>query len=270
MAELYNKPLYLLDVPCRSDERAVRYVASQLEQIAAALESQTGLSLSRERIEQTFSNVNEARSYQLEVNGLRKTDPTLLSGDEALGYVYLLFLGSGHQQTAEIWQTLAEELRKEKEAKSGEKEFGGEDSVRLIWLHLRPYHSSDLINYLERELEARIVMEEMNYVYWPPLNADKPFESLARKVLANPGLGPLERRLSSIEEMVSDYKADGVVHFSHWGCRQSVGGTLLLKKYLKKKQIPFLSLDGDCIDGSSFPWGQARTRVDSFYEILQH
>ncbi|MGM0652101.1 MAG: 2-hydroxyacyl-CoA dehydratase [Bacillota bacterium] len=26
---------------------------------------------------------------------------------------------------------------------------------------------------------------------------------------------------------------------------------------------------GDCIDGNSFPWGQARTRIDSFYELLQ-
>lgn len=41
------------------------------------------------------------------------------------------------------------------------------------------------------------------------------------------------------------------------------------KKHLRREGIPFLALDGDWIDGNSFPWGQARTRADNFYELIQ-
>lgn len=270
MAERYKRPLYFLDVPSKNNSNSVRYVAAQLEQIAEILERQTGTTLTAERINKVFENVNEARRYQIEVNRIRQNGKPPLSGEEGLGFVYLLFLGSGHPQTVKIWRSLAEELRREIHVGTELNLHKNENRIRLIWLHLRPYHSSELISYLEKELGSSIVMEEVNFVYWPPLDSQKPFESLARKILANPGLGPLNRRFDSIEKMVTDYNAYGVVHFSHWGCRQSVGGTPLLKKYLKKKQIPFLSLDGDCIDGSSFPWGQARTRIDSFCELLQH
>lgn len=269
MAERYNRPLYMLDIPARDNCRAVQYIAAQLEQIARELELQTGTKLTGERINKVFAYANEARRHQLTVNRIRQSRPLAISGDEGLGYVYLLFLGSGHPQAVDIWKTLAEELKTYGTENVDSGSPDNQDQVRLIWLHLRPYHSSELISYLEKELNACIVMEEVNLVYWPPLDPEKPFESLARKILANPGLGPLDRRLDSIEKMVGDYNAHGVIHFSHWGCRQSVGGTLLLKKHLKKKQIPFLNLDGDCIDGSSFPWGQAQTRIDSFYELIK-
>ncbi len=269
MAEKYNRPLYLLDIPARNNDRSVRYVASQLEQIASNLERQSRQRLTPERIRKIFTSANESRQYQLTTNQIRQSGSLAISGEEGLGYAYLLFLGSGHPQTVRVWKTLAEELNDHSKENINQDSPAERNQIRLIWLHLRPYHSSELISYLEKELNAAIVMEEVNLVYWPPLDPEKPFESLARKILANPGLGPLDRRLASITEMVGDYNAQGVIHFSHWGCRQSVGGTLLLKKHLKKKQIPFLNLDGDCVDGSSFPWGQAQTRVDSFFEMIK-
>lgn len=267
--EEFNGFVYLLDVPAINSEEAVNYLAEQLGEICGELEKQTGIKLSEEKIKEVFSNVNEARQFQEEANLVRQKYPDIISGDESLGYVYLYFIGSGHGQTGEVWKTLTRELNERTKNLQSSVSDSHSDKVRLIWLHLRPYHSSELVSYLENDLNVSIAMEEVNFVYWPPLDPEKPFTSIAKKIMANPGLGPLDNRLETIVKMVNDYKADGVLHFSHWGCRHSVGGTVMLKKHLRRKGIPFLALDGDCIDGSSFPWGQVRTRVDSFYELIQ-
>ncbi len=269
MARKYSRPLYLLDVPVTKGEEALQYVACQLEDIARDLEKKTGITLHQDKIEEVFENSNLARQYQEEVNRLRQNVPSPMGGEEGLGYVYLSFLGEGHPQSPVIYKTLMEELQERVEKSKKGVEDPGKENFRLIWMHLRPYHGSELMSFVEQELNMKVVMEEMNEVYWPPLDPGKPFTSLARKVLSHFDLGPAERRLQAIEKMVQEFKAHGVVHFSHWGCRQSVGSTLILRKKLREKGIPFLSLDGDCVDASSFPWGQARTRIESFQEVLE-
>ena len=268
MARRYDRPLYLLDVPFRYSDHALKYVADQLAGIAEDLEKRTGIKLTRERIAEVFDRSNRARSHQLAVSKLRQKVPSPLGGEEGLSYFYLTLLGQGHPETPEIYRTLEEELQKIVDGEVENPE-GKEERFRLIWLHLRPYYSSEMIAYLEKELGHKIVAEEMNYVYWPPLDAEKPFLSLAEKVLSHPGMGPLERRTETIRQMVSDYRAHGVIHFSHWGCRQSVGGSMAMKKKFREKDIPFLAIDGDCIDGDSFPWGQALTRLEGFHEVLE-
>ncbi len=269
MANRYEKPLYLLDVPFRQSDHSLNYVASQLADIAGELEKKTGIKLTGERIAEVFDRSNRAREYQLQVGKLRQNVPSPLNGEEGLAYIYLTLLGEGHPQSPEILRTLAGELQEIVSRETPEQDKSREEKFRLIWMHLRPYHSSEMISYLEKELNHKIVAEEMNYIYWPPLDPEKPFESLARKLLSHPGLGPLDRRLDTIGEMVHDYKAHGVIHFSHWGCRQSIGGTMAIKKKLREKEIPFLAIEGDCIDGDSFPWGQALTRLEGFSEVLE-
>ncbi len=269
MARRYNKPLYLLDVPYRQSKQALDYVASQLAEVAEDLEKQTGKKLTDEKIKEVFDNSNRARYHQLEVAGLRQNIPSPLNGEEGLAYFYLTLLGQGHPETPKIYQTLAEELQEIIEDRRDDASYFKAEDYRLIWLHLRPYYASEMISYMEKELRQKIVAEEMNYVYWPPLDPEKPFLSLARKVLSHPALGPIDRKLETIQKMVDDYRADGVIHFSHWGCRQSVGGTLVMRKKMREKGIPFLALDGDCIDGASFPWGQSLTRIEGFHEMLE-
>ena len=140
--------------------------------------------------------------------------------------------------------------------------------MRLLWLHLKPYYDNMLMDILEDKLQCRIAFEEMNYVHWEPLDPEKPFLSLARKLLGHPSLGPIEKRLALIERLSAANQVQAVVQFSHWGCRQAVGGSLYLKEELAKKGIHFLSLDGDCVDRGSFPPGQTQTRLESFIEMI--
>lgn len=269
LGEYFLRPFYLLDVPARQDGAAERYVAGQLKEIAAELEKKSGLSLSAEKLRKSFYYSNLAREAQLAVNQLRRRLPSPMRGEEALAFVYLHFQGQGHPGAHRIYATLLKELQgRILRHEAGSNELGGE-GFRLIWLHLKPYFQNDLLSFLERDLNARVVMEEMNYVYWPPLDPDRPFLSLARKAISHQGTGPVERRLRLILRLVEEYRAHGVIQFSQWGCRQSTGAVPYLKEELRKRGIPFLSLDGDCVDSGSFPAGQLRTRVEGFLEMLK-
>ena len=81
-------------------------------------------------------------------------------------------------------------------------------------------------------------------------------------------LGKIENRINAIQEMAEDYKIDGVILFSHWGCRQSNGGARIIKDSLKEIGIPTLVLDGDCVDQNNSSKGQIKTRMQGFIEIL--
>jgi hypothetical protein len=125
------------------------------------------------------------------------------------------------------------------------------------------------MDFLEKESRAVLAFEEMSHVYWPPLNPEGPFRDLARKVLAHFGYKPLEARIETIGKLAKKYRVDGIVHFSHWGCRQSAGGSLMLKDGLQQAGWPVLLLDGDCLDARNEATGGMLTRVQAFLEILE-
>ncbi len=259
-------PFIGLDVPSKRGQAAEKYLASQLEEITRRLQIISGKKITAEDWEKTFHYANRTRDNMLRVKNLRKQIPSLLRGEEALSFVYLQFLSYGHPRAEKISKILVEEL--EQRMWEEEKHKSKNQKFRIVWLHLRPYYENDLFRLLEGELGARVVFEEMNNVYWEPLDPKYPYLSLARKILNHPGVGPVKRRIDEIEKLVREFSADAVIHFSHWGCRQSTGVLPYIRNELRDKEIPFLALDGDCVDRGSFPAGQIRTRVESFMEIL--
>jgi benzoyl-CoA reductase/2-hydroxyglutaryl-CoA dehydratase subunit BcrC/BadD/HgdB len=139
---------------------------------------------------------------------------------------------------------------------------------RILWLHLRPFFSNDLIRHLENELDAVIIAEEINSIYWEELDIKNPWESIAKKLINNYWVGGIEKRLRNIRKLIEEFQVDGVIHFSHWGCRQSNGGVRLIKDTVMEYGIPFLNLDGDCIDERNYSEGQYLTRLEGFMEII--
>ena len=78
----------------------------------------------------------------------------------------------------------------------------------------------------------------------------------------------LAKQLARYDVDVPMVRVDGVIHFSHWGCRQSNGGVRLIKDTVMEYGIPFLNLDGDCIDERNYSKGQYLTRLEGFMEII--
>lgn len=265
-----GKETIVIDVPYEADDYSVQYLAKQLEDFARRLEEISGRKMVQAALAKAIDYANQTREKMIEINELRKDPFCPLPGSNALGFMFPAYLLIGSKLSVEFFSALAAELREKTEEN---KKKGGpsprKDLIRILWLELKPYFKVDFLTKLEQEQGVRIVFEETNYVYWDKLDPQRPYESLAKKLITSHYNGPLERRIEITRKLAREYQVDGVVVFSSWGCRRNNAAVPTLKRELNKIGYPLLSLDGDCIDDHNYMPGQFSTRIEGFLEMLR-
>lgn len=265
-----GKETIVLDVPYEADDYSVGYLAKQLEDFTKRLEVLTGRQMKQGLFEKAIQYSNQTREKMLEVNELRKDPYCPLQGSSALGFMFPAYLLIGSKLALEFFSSLAAELREKIEAdKQNPNVVIKKDLIKILWLELKPYFNIDFLTKLEGEQGVKIVFEETNYCYWDKLDPQKPYESLARKLITNHYNGPLERRIEVVKMLAREYRVDGVVVFSSWGCRRNNAAVPALKRELNKIGYPLLSLDGDCVDDHNYMPGQFSTRIEGFLEMIR-
>ncbi|MEF8888609.1 MAG: acyl-CoA dehydratase activase [Desulfohalobiaceae bacterium] len=258
----YNGTEYsLLDVPQRDGPAARRYLADQLRELEDRLARLTGYRARKEDWERVFALGNETRELLLEVNRQRRAEGCPLYGREAFTFGLLSLMLSGTSFLRDRCLEMTEYLRTRSSPPDN-------PHYRILWLLTYPYHQQSPISWLEEECGVLAVADELSYVFWNPLDPARPHESLAEKMLANPNLGAVENRLRMVRELVEEADVEGVVHYSHSGCRQGNGGVRPVMDTVRDMGLPFVELHGDCIDRSQFGWGQMRTRLEGFVELM--
>jgi benzoyl-CoA reductase/2-hydroxyglutaryl-CoA dehydratase subunit BcrC/BadD/HgdB len=263
IAGMADRPSFILDVPYDDGPDAVDYLAQGLRELVAFLEDRLGERLDPDRLAEAFTRSNQAREFLLDVNELRRRPDCPLRGSRAISFLFPTHALIGSAYAVEFFKRLRDDLHKES------RNMGPDRCLRILWLYLSPRDDAPVKAVLDDGRRSRIVFEELNQVYWAPLELGRPYHSVARKLLSNPGLGPIRRRLDGIVQMARDFEADGIVHFCNWGCRQSAGSIGLIAQTLEGMGLPFLALDGDAIDPRQGSPGQLHTRMEGFIEILQ-
>ena len=266
-AEEYKKPHFYLQVPFMVDEEWSRDIlAEQLEEITMELARVTGKPFDKDRLSEIINNTNEASRYFRQAMELRRHVPSPMLGCEAIDYIGAISQLWGSKELVRMSKLLCEEL--EERIDKGVAAVGDE-RFRLLWCHLRPYYNDEVFNYLELDQRAVVAFESVNLITWQDMDPQKPFESLAEKLLANPAIGPCERMTGWVARMVRDYSIDGIIWMAPWGCRHFNSLSQLVKDGLRKEMdVPFFILDLECIDKRNYSKEQVRTRLDAFLEIL--
>nr|MDO8117463.1 2-hydroxyacyl-CoA dehydratase family protein [Candidatus Sigynarchaeota archaeon] len=139
---------------------------------------------------------------------------------------------------------------------------------RLLWVQNRVQFKTDLLEVLERDYYANVVIDELNYVYWDEMEPSNPLWSLAKRQIMHPLAGTAERRINFLLKMAREFHVDGVINPAHWGCRQSGGARSLFKDAFQEVGIPILHLDVDCVDERNYSKAQVLTRLEAFMELL--
>ncbi len=103
--------------------------------------------------------------------------------------------------------------------------------------------------YFNNNKEMQLLASDLSFDYLAELDIKNPYNSIAKKLILNHFNGPQLRRAESILNVAKILNADAVINFCHWGCKQSNGGAILLKKVMEKNNIPYLSIDGDGLIG---------------------
>lgn len=262
-SRIYNCPYYLLSIPYHDTSQNRFWLADEIT--ALQKELKPVLPVRPKEIKRVVKNINATREHMVGINNLRKNVPAPWRGNEALTQVVVFLNGLGTIEALNFYRLLEQVLsyRIKKEIF-----VVPEQKKRLLWLHFKPFYANPLLDLLEIEHKNIIVFEEVSEVFWDEFSTDGFEAGIAAKILANPLWGPGEKRVKLVLELVRAYNAQGVIHFSHWGCRQSSGIIMPLRNALNKEGIPLLDLDGDCIDPRNFMEGQTFTRVESFLEML--
>lgn len=265
LARTFNCPLYVLVIPPDDSERNVRYLADQVRRMVDFVAVHTGEALDEGRLREAINKTNEAREVAIEVFRLAQRIPSPVRGTDLknLGITMPLFFGT--EAAVEITQAYRDEF-----SARSERSISGApgECLRLMWLQEAIQFRHPLIKMLEENYQATIVVDELNDVYWEPIDVDDPYVGLARRTIAFPFNGPVERRLKQIKKLVQAYKIDGAINPCHWGCRQGTGSRGLVEATLKELDVPVINLEVDCADSRNFAEGQLKTRLQAFMELL--
>ena len=266
LARLFQKDLFILNVPQDDSEQSVAYLADQIGTMVEFVARHTGEPLDEGNLRQAIEYTNRARSlmediYRLAQNVPSPTDGRLLTN---FGLVMPLFLGT--EAAVEIAQAYKDEFSDRLE--NGIQGVPAE-KLRLLWIQNRIQFSNPLVDLLEKEYRANIVSDELNDIYWDPIDPDDPYRSLARRAIAIPLNGSIQGRIKHLRKLARAYRLDGAINPCHWGCRQGTGARGLISEGLREIGVPVLNLEVDCVDQRNFAEGQLRTRIEAFVEMLE-
>lgn len=260
IAEHYGVPHFVVDVPGVFTEEAIGYVAHQLKELVSMMEETMGSPLKEDFLRAVIRSSN--RSVEMYREHFRllagKYMPSDVTSEMYKIWPTHILLGTPYAER--YFRLLLEDTRAAAPSR-GEK--------RILWAHTIPFWQKsvrDMLNFSDRR---QIVACDLNLDCLEGLDETRPYESMARRLLLSTLNGPEENRAGHLLKMARALRADGVVYFCHWGCKQTLGGAQLIRETLEREGFPVLVLDGDGCDRRNVNEGQMSTRLQAFLEMLE-
>ena len=266
LASIFGKPLFVLQVPQQADDDGVAFLAGQLRELTAFAEERLGRGLDPETLRRTMEKTNKTRELMLEMYRLARHVPSPANGKSLRNLGFVLPLLMGRDEGIEVAQARVDEFTRRIAA--GQAGVPGE-RTRLLWVQNRIQYRHPLLELLENDFQAAVVVDELNDIWWEPIDLDDPYESMARRAIGLPLNGPASARIARMVQLAREYRVDGVINPCHWGCRQGTGIRGLVQSGFARVGLPVLNLETDCADPRNFSEGQVRTRLEAFLEMIQ-
>lgn len=249
---------YMLELPRRSDEAAVKYFSDQLSNLKTKLEETFEVDIADESMAQAISLMNERRAIMMGLFEMQKKAPPAYKGSELL-------------------KLCLEEMTGPKDAAGrGLKSFATaadppEEELPRILVVGNVIDKLSLFQMVEAAGASVVAFDTCtglrHYSGYVEEGSD-PLESLARRYLLKPPCPRMsnpDRRIDYVRELVNDYSIDGIIYSSLSFCDYGLFDAPVLEKSIENDHKPFLTLQNDYLLGDE---GQAGTRVEAFVEMI--
>lgn len=262
LAKQYQVPHVVIDVPHSCGKDAVEYVADQLRGLSAQMEDLCHRKLDPQALRETM-----ARS--------RRTLEAYHAFVQKRGGISL-----PSTMTGELCSMIATHVmlgRSESEAYMGRLLQAAEQAPswnpakkRIFWMHTLPNWQDSMREILESSGRCELVGGDFSVdALDAAIDPERPYESMAERLVQTSFNGSAVRRIEGAIRHARETRADGVIVFCHWGCKQTLGLSQMAKRMLEAERIPTLVLDGDGCDARNVADGQMVTRVNAFLEQLE-
>ncbi len=252
-------PFALLDVPYEADNASVIYLAGQMKDMVGKIESQLGCKCDLDKLKKSLEIENQ--TWQELIRFYQNMSQYYYPG-EIIDQLYMM-MGVHLMMGTPEFLALVQYMNREIVTYPA---FMGK---KILWVHLLPFYQETLKTYFNCNKAYQLMASDIVFDNLDELDPDRPFESLARKLIRNVYNGTYDHKAKAIRRMAEKSSADAVIHFCHWGCKQADGGSAILKQEMKQHGIPMLILDGDGIDRRNSHDGQIKTRLEAFLEMIQ-
>jgi len=264
------KDTYVMQLPQTQDkERGLDLWKEEISRFKEKLEKKFSVSISKEKISEAISQVNDERKLLKEFYSLGKLTPPPLSGYEMHnvlnGVSYTFDKKLQNEKIREIIENL-KEVDRTKSSKVSMKAprilitgcpIGGvaekiikpiEDAGAVVV----SYENCGGAKNLDRLVDETI----------------DPIQALAEKYISIPCsvMSPNTDREDLLKRLIDEYQIDGVVELVLQACHTYSIETHKIKRVVtKEKDIPYIALETDYSTGDT---GQIKTRIEAFIEML--
>ena len=264
--------LYVMDLPQVKSENGKALLKAEYQRFQAAVETLTGVKITKESLKEAIRTVNAKRAAIHRLSLLRKADPAPISGLDALLANQVFFYDNPARFTESV-NKICDELEKRIDQSKGV--FPAKTPRILVsgcpqavpnWKLPMIVETAGAVIVGEEscvgERGTRNLTDESGETVDEMIEAivDRHFKVDCAIFTPNPD------RLEHIQQMVADYKADGVIHYGLQFCQPYLMESIPVEKALEDAQIPCLRIETDY---SMEDLGQLKTRVEAFVEQLK-
>jgi len=255
---------HMMSLPKTSTDLQVGWFHDELVNFKEALEKHLGITISDEKLWKAIKLHNQTRRLLRQLYELRKKDNPPITGAEALAVV-VASTAMPREQFNQMLKELLDEL--------GDAEGIKDYRVRLMLVG----SILDDPNYVKviEDIGGLVVTDSLCFgtrIFWADVDeqGDDPLQALAKYYIQDKQACPrmFDRQTSRskfIQDMVKEFKVDGVIGLRMVYCDLYTGELFMLDKDLKTAKIPLLRLDREyAVVGA----GQLRTRAQAFIETI--
>jgi len=271
LLELYRIPGVFLDRPYRFSDHQVKYYTTQMRELVTFLEEKTGKKLDHDRLWSVVNNSLRIMQLYHEIYELRKAKPAPMRNRSFMNQMIIEWTYSGTQEGVEWFETVKGEIEENVRNRRG---AVAHEQYRLLSLFLPPMYENKLLDWMEREYGAAIVMDPMSS--WPhqvEIETKDPVEAVALlsfyravRLLHGPG----EIFIEDAVQNARQFEVDGALYFAHIGCRQACALIRSMKDALQDRVgIPVGIIDIDLMDPSFASTEQLKSKLEEFFERLE-
>lgn len=254
-------PFIFIDVPYDGSREGVEYVKAQLNDAIEVLSDIAKKKRSDRRLLEVVENANVAfdllrRFYRLQEVNRKRT----FAAHEIVNFSFPNHFLLGRKELIKMLERRCNDVLRHRSAPVGKK------AMRLMWLHIVPQYNWPIWQVIHNGKTAQVVCDEYSSVCYERYDLSDPLGSIAKRLIGHPSNGPIERRIEHIVKVARDFKVDGIIHYSSWGCHQATGNVHMLGRELEAAGFKFIDLNGDACDIRNASVEQHRTRLEAFLE----
>ncbi|MEW6665723.1 MAG: 2-hydroxyacyl-CoA dehydratase family protein [Thermodesulfobacteriota bacterium] len=272
LAHHWKVPLLLFDTPYNFEEireKDVAYMVRQFEGMIPTLERISGRRFQEGKFRGIIETAKETSRTWGEVLATLKARPAPMTIFDAFVHLAPVVSLRGLPVALEYYKILLEELNQRVAQGIGAITL---ERKRLMWDNIA-------IWYKVRDFANLFAERGMNFVTATYTNAwaetiaylreEDPWASMARTyslVILN---NNLNHRLRLMEQLIRDFRVDGLVIHSAKSCKPySVGQYDLKRLLMERLGVPSVVIEADITDSRAYSEEQARVRLEAFFETL--